>query len=204
MNEDEFNEKKKSKVRVGTYRIGHESFMARDFVYIPSVYLKSPYFNMEEIFQMMNIDMPNILFRVFQTPRARDWNVRLPPTREHLAQQKRKDGLDPIDEKDEGEDVDISGPLQHYHGVLRENCKRLLLGTGLACKKAGAGFRITESWNPDARDDAVAGWITDDNKANVLALGMDLYRSLSQLSCYFTCISSVPHIRIMYCIFLYK
>jgi hypothetical protein len=164
MNDDELSERKRSKVRMGTYRIGEESFLSRRYVYIPSACLKSPLFNMEEIFEMMDVDTPNILFRVFQTPRAREWNFRLPPSREHLAREQ-------VGKEDPNDDEEASRPLQHYHGVLRENCKRLLLGTGLACKKAGAGFRITESWNPDAREDAVAGWITDDNKANVLALG---------------------------------
>ena len=178
MNDDELSERKRSKVRMGTYRIGEESFLSRRYVYIPSACLKSPLFNMEEIFEMMDVDTPNILFRVFQTPRAREWNFRLPPSREHLARKT----VSRFEEADDDVELNgISAPLRHYHGVLRENCKRLLLGTGLACKKAGAGFRITESWNPEAREDAVAGWITDDDKANVLALGMS--SSCKPLNC---------------------
>mmetsp|Transcript_19826 Transcript_19826/g.33346 ORF Transcript_19826/g.33346 Transcript_19826/m.33346 type:complete len:850 (+) Transcript_19826:52-2601(+) len=171
MNMDEVNERKRSKVRMGTFRIGEESFLSRRYVYIPSACLKSPLFNMEEIFEALEVDTPNILFRVFQTPRVKEWNLRLPPSRQYLVREK----IENNNESDDDEGVS-SGPLRHYHGVLRENCKRLLLGTGLACKKAGAGFRITESWNPEARDDAVAGWITDDNKANVLALGCACYK----------------------------
>ena len=169
---EEINERKKTKVRIGTFRIGADSFLTRDYIFIPSAYMKSPTFNIEALFDMMDVNMPNILFRVFQTPKAKNWNVCLPPSREFLAREQTFLENDSEEEEEDG----VSGPLKHYHGVLRENCKRLLLGTGLACKKAGAGFRITESWNPEAREDAVAGWITDDNRANVLALGCADYK----------------------------
>ena len=171
MNEEEINEKKRIRPRIGSYRITEESFLSRRYVYLPSAYLKSPMFSMEEVFEMLGIPMPNILFRVFQASRPRDWNVRLPQSREHLAQLMKTFSAS----KAEGSE-DYPGPVLHYHGVLRENCKRLLLGTGLACQKAGAGFRITESWNPEVSEDAVAGWVTDDNKANVVAIGAAAYQ----------------------------
>ena len=199
---------------MGTYRIGDESSLSRRYIFIPSLCLMDPQFSVEDIFEMMDVDMPNMLFQLSQPSGYEDWNVYLPLTREFLADGDRRSvklallaegkpkpmeekeeskttkesntevhmGLrNPVKEVKEEADKTASRQLQHYHGVLRENCKRLLLITGLACKKAGAGFRITESWNPEAREDAVAGWITDDNKANVLALGMS--SSCKPLNC---------------------
>ena len=169
--DDEIAEKKRTRARVGIYRIGLSSFRRQRYVYLPSSLLKSPTFHMSDIFDLMGIDMPNILFRVFQTPRPKDWNVRLPRCREHLIQVLLNEGNESSDEEEE-----VPQQVKHYQGVLRENCKRLLRDTGLACQKAGAGFRVVASWNPQVPEDAMGGWITNDNKSDVVTLGCADYK----------------------------
>jgi hypothetical protein len=69
--------------------------------------------------------------------------------------------------------------ISHYHGVIREKCKRLLKGTYAACEQAGAMFRIDELWSEDCRRDVIAEWLTSNHREeNVRLLGIGDITSL--------------------------
>lgn len=69
-------------------------------------------------------------------------------------------------------DEDRRKMLYHYHGVLRENCRRLLRGTRNACMQASVMFRIEPLWNKKYCHDLIAEWITNSSPPGLVLLGL--------------------------------
>ena len=105
-------------------------------------------------------------------PKIKDpmfWNVKLPDHKLYL-----RDNYSKLNKHANTKRTKVSkadGPIEHFEGILRENCRRLLNGTALACKQAGAIFRLSAKWE-DAREDDFAGkWITAKNKVTMFGVG---------------------------------
>mgnify|MGYP003386050256 CR=1 FL=1 len=77
--------KERSKLRVGRYTINNDVLNIKKFIVVPSGYLKSDKASMREVFSKIGLEMPTTMFRALQTDDPRNWNVKLPPTRNNLA-----------------------------------------------------------------------------------------------------------------------
>lgn len=139
--------------------------------------MQTPGFNIAEVFKTIDLSVPNILLKINKIQDPKYWNVRLPVHKESL------EGLgeswpDYYTAHPRPEAVNIEAmtrerPVEHYQGVLRENCKRLLSNTALACKQAGATFRISSKWDPLFPDDLSSKWLTAKHKVVLLCLGQE-------------------------------
>jgi hypothetical protein len=79
------HKKQNSKIRIGRYIIGNDVLHVKKYVFIPSACLESPAFSFEEVFDKIKLDRPTTLFRILQAKDSEHWNVKLPPSRLHLA-----------------------------------------------------------------------------------------------------------------------
>jgi hypothetical protein len=102
-------------------------------------------FSFDEVFAALKINNPpQLIFKINSAQDVKEWNFRLPAYRSNLIGTKLPHGA-----------------LEHYQGVLRENCKRLLKGTAAACKDASAIFQVSCLYDDDFPDNAVGKWLAD-------------------------------------------
>lgn len=166
-----------SKLREGRLKFGEKDFYERQYVFVPSAVLQSPGFNIGEVFKTIDLNVPNIILRINKIQDPMYWNVRLPPHKEKL--EATGDGWSDYYtpksriEAANREIMKRERPIEHYQGVLRENCKRLLSSTALACKQAGAVFRLSNKWDPLFPEDLSAQWLTSKHKVVLLSLGQE-------------------------------
>jgi hypothetical protein len=149
----------KKHLSVGYYRLSSERQMVR-YVYVPGKLMRSANFDLDDVFQALEITQPNLIFEICNCEDIDNWNVKLPPYRSDLI---GKDHPNPA------ENV-FHGGLKHYQGVIEENCKRLIKGTVAACSQANAIFRSDGVFSNKEGMDQVASWIcTAGGKPVILA-----------------------------------
>ena len=142
-----------AKLREGRLKFGENDFI------LATVGLQTPNVNIGEIFKTVGITIPNIILRVPEMREIHSWNCVLPPHRKYL------DGA--------LKDPELEPSVDHYRGVVKENCKRLLNSTALACKQAGSVFRVTNKWNPNVPIDYSGKWLTNKQKVTILNYGQE-------------------------------
>lgn len=153
--EEEKEQRGKPKSREGRFKIGRQQFLPNAYVFIPQKLLLQPTFNFSTILKDLGLSTPSLIFRMNRALHPSEWNVRLPSSRRHLADAYRilrdtekKHGsptkvaqaprvtLSKAAKKEKSEEDyirNLRGSIDHYHGVLEENCRRLLRTTYAAC-----------------------------------------------------------------------
>jgi len=168
-------QKGKLKWKEGKYKIGKKQFVANKYIYIPAKMMLNPTFSFAEIFpKVFNFPTPSIIFHINRAISTSTWNVKLPPSRRYLHDVYKV--ATPIPRRDNmrNKDVDYShlvetksymkyipGTIEHYHGVLEENLKRLLRAQYTAMTQALAIYRVHEIWSDEFEEDVVAQWVQD-------------------------------------------
>ena len=140
-----------SKLSYGYYKLSNQSKITR-FAYIPESLIYNPNFSFDDVFGALGIFTPNLIFEVNGSHELERWNVRLPTYKTSLI----------------GADKE-SGAMIHYKGVIRENCRRLLKGTAMACEQAGAVFRCRGYFSDKEPNNIVCNWL---NESSVPILGL--------------------------------
>jgi hypothetical protein len=153
--------KSQNKLKVGFYKVTGEKKTAR-YVFVSSHILRQKNFSFDDVFRALGIDVPNLIFQINSAPDVTDWNLRLPYYKKSLVNVKHSDPKDEIH--------GLNGPLRHYQGVVRENCKRLLKGTAQACTQAGAVFRIEEVFDDEEPIDYVGCWLSEGSQVPMLGV----------------------------------
>lgn len=148
-----------AKLREGRLKFGENDFNLRPYVYVPSSWLQTPNVNIGDIFKIVGVSIPNIILRVPEMCCVDRWNCVLPPHRKYL------DGA--------LSNPDLAPSVDHYRGVVEENCKRLFNKTASACKQAGSVFRVSNKWNPDVPTDYSGKWLTNKQKVTILCYGQE-------------------------------
>jgi hypothetical protein len=141
----------KKGMRVGYYQMTNKAVVR--YCFIPKALLRSSSFNFDDVFSALNLKTPDLVFELNVAGDTSGWNLRLPEDKKNLRCK---------DSPEEGENGKLVKPdryLQHYQGVVRENCKRLLRATSHACHQAGAVFKTRCTWNME--QDCVSRWIDD-------------------------------------------
>ena len=113
-------------------------------MYVPETLLLSPNFTFDDVFAALGINVPNLIFEINDSQDPEDWNIRLPSYKSNLASANAGQGA-----------------LQHFKGVIRENCRRLLKGTATACEQAGAIFRTNAAFNDSELRNVIGEWVTE-------------------------------------------
>ena len=140
-----------TKIKIGYYRLSSENKVVR-YVYVPSALASQANFNVDDVFQALGIPTPNLMFDINASDDALHWNLRLPSYKTNLI------GLRHPNPR--AEEPNLNGQLAHYQGVVRENCKRLLRGTGLACHQAGAIFKVENQYS-HYEYDYISEWLAE-------------------------------------------
>jgi hypothetical protein len=119
--------KVKKGMRVGYYQMTNKALVR--YCFIPKALLRSSSFNFDDVFQALNLRTPDLVFELNIAADTSEWNLRLPEDKKNLRSK---------DFPEVGDNGKLAKPdryLQHYQGVVRENCKRLLSATSHAvCK----------------------------------------------------------------------
>ena len=140
------------RLQSGLFKITGERVTGK-YVLIPSVLLNNPNFSFDDVFAALGVNVPNLIFEINGSQDPTEWNLRLPSYRSNLIGAKKGNGA-----------------LEHYYGVVSENCKRLLKGTATACEQAGAVFRIDPSFNDSEPLNYVSLWLAEQSSVPRLGL----------------------------------
>ena len=123
------------------------------FVYVPNSVLDSADI-FDEIFQALEIPQtPQLMFQINRGRDVKEWNYKTPAHQSFLR-------LTP-EEYAKCDDAKKIIQREHYEGVIRENCKRMLHGISLACEQAHACFKLYPTWNPKIDNDYIADWLSN-------------------------------------------
>lgn len=71
-------------IKIGRYRFTdptNKKERSKPYIFVPSALLENPSFSFEEVFELLGLEVPAIIFRVNSAQDSRHWNVRLPPGR---------------------------------------------------------------------------------------------------------------------------
>jgi hypothetical protein len=153
-------QKKSRRLTVGQYRLSSERNVVK-YVYLPSSYLSSSSFVLDDVFAALEMSIPNITFEVNSSGAVNTWNLYLPEYKKDLGGKSHPDI----------KNGKYNGALRHYQGVLEENCKRLLKGTATACEQAGAIFSLDSMFDVGDGVDAIAGWLGENNTPRIAMAG---------------------------------
>jgi len=119
---DKFGARASHKIQSGYFKISGQRVTGR-YTYVPSNVLLNPNFSFDDVFGALGLAVPNLIFEINGSQDPEDWNLRLPTYKTNLIGSKIP------------ESKKLPGPLEHYIGVVKENCKRLLKGTATACEQ---------------------------------------------------------------------
>jgi hypothetical protein len=106
----------KKGMRVGYYQMTNKAVVR--YCFIPKALLRSSAFNFDDVFSALNLKTPDLVFELNIAGDTSTWNLRLPEDKKNLRCK---------DSPEVGENGKLVNPcryLQHYQGVVRENCKR--------------------------------------------------------------------------------
>lgn len=170
-------------LKEGRYRMGSDdNIVIVPYIIVPSKVMQRKDFSFDDIFKILDLDVPSIIFNLNRLNDSSTWNVRLPTSRKDLEVSNEEYETMKENEKKVEENL-ISGKVNllsgisnhsntndlsrqkkrlHYDGVLRANCKRLLRCTMAACQQATAYFRVESTWSVDYETDVFAQWLGAD------------------------------------------
>ena len=164
------DDKNKAKVREGRYKIGTNDIHPKPYIYVPSAYLISPSFNAVDLFKTLDLNTPNIIMTLPEIYDCIDWNMKVPNNRwARLVTSQVKTSTSGDDEDKRNNEAN------QFRYILKENCKRLVSSTSVACEQAGAVFRVSPSYRASttmkSNFEYAADWIcAKETKATFLAL----------------------------------
>ena len=175
------DDKNKAKIRKGKYRVGANDLQPKTYIYVPSTYLISPHFNAVDLFKLLEINTPNIIMTFPEIFECIDWNMKIPNNRwsrllVNNAPTTKKDSRNKsVPEMDIDAISRRTSEANQFRHILKENCKRLVSSTSVACEQAGAIFRVSPSYRVShdlkSNYEYAADWIcAKETKITLIAL----------------------------------
>ena len=151
----ELSKKSTSKIKWGLFKVSGQRNVGK-YCYIPSSLLTKSDFNFDDVFGALKIPTPQLVFHINGAGDVKTWNLKLPVYRSNLVGAKHQ--------------TLMSAQLEHYQGVVRENCKRLLKGTATACKQAGAIFKLDGLFDDQDAGAQIGRWLAEGSSVPRLSM----------------------------------